>query len=264
MLNKNNSFSSSKDLKGLNCEICFEMYNSENKQPLSLPSCGHTFCSICIKSFQNKCPTCRKSFQENQVQKNYALLSLLNEFGREEEKCSVHKREVDRFCKSCMKLMCSVCHCQHLGSANIISDVNLRDETKEIQKSVMGYQIQEEILREKINTGFQTKIKEIENKEAESRQNIQKALEFETCLIHSEEDQLIWQAEEDAREKIKLIEEQKQKVIETVKKETRAKIEAIEAKHKASLENISSQKTNLISPLKAQNYQILQKIPVFK
>ena len=39
--------------------------------------------------------------------------SLLSPSSGNKEVCSSHKKEIDRFCKACMKTMCSVCICKH-------------------------------------------------------------------------------------------------------------------------------------------------------
>jgi len=36
------------DLEEIKCSICKEIYDTKLKTPVSLPSCGHTFCSSCI------------------------------------------------------------------------------------------------------------------------------------------------------------------------------------------------------------------------
>ena len=39
------------DNKLTECQICFERYNKNNKEPKIL-SCGHTFCKECLMKFQ--------------------------------------------------------------------------------------------------------------------------------------------------------------------------------------------------------------------
>jgi len=45
------------------CEICFIMFNSDDKKPLIL-NCGHTYCSSCLaqirKNDKIECPLDRK------------------------------------------------------------------------------------------------------------------------------------------------------------------------------------------------------------
>jgi len=248
--------------KGGACNICFEAYAPEKRTPLSLP-CGHTVCSSCLKALRNQCPTCRKGFQDSQVQKNYALLEMLEDFikneekfAKNEEKCSVHKREIDRFCKTCMKLMCSVCHCQHIGSAAMISDVNLRDE---IGKSVMEVKSQEKALREKINHEYQAEKKKIEREEANLREEARGTLNSETNFLVSEEEKLIRQAEEIANQKIQLVEKEKQEAISKAKQSTKVKIQTIQARYQTTLDNISSKIKNLFTPIEAKNQQFVSR-----
>lgn len=228
------------------CKICFEVYTSEKRMPLVIP-CGHTICAECLKSLRNQCPHCRTSFQKSQAKRNYALLELLAEFVEKNENCSTHKREIDRFCKACMKLMCSVCHCQHIGSATIISDVNLKDDVK---KFVMEVKSQEKAFGQRIYIDYQIEKRQIERTEDWLKQNAKKALEDETRLLISEEAQLIQQAEETVNQ-----EKEKQEAIEKVKKSTQARIEAVQARHKTELEDISSKIKNLMSSIEAKNQE---------
>ena len=37
------------DLEEIKCSICCEIYDTKLKIPVSLPSCGHTFCLSCVQ-----------------------------------------------------------------------------------------------------------------------------------------------------------------------------------------------------------------------
>ncbi|KAI0792831.1 hypothetical protein C8Q75DRAFT_751625 [Abortiporus biennis] len=55
----------------LRCSICGELYSA----PVSL-SCGHTFCSLCLRdnlSHKQECPTCRQAASESQIRKNIMM-----------------------------------------------------------------------------------------------------------------------------------------------------------------------------------------------
>ncbi|KAI9056907.1 hypothetical protein FKP32DRAFT_1585149 [Trametes sanguinea] len=55
----------------LRCDICRDFYDA----PVSLV-CGHTFCSVCIRSalpVNATCPTCRKAVSESTLRKNVAV-----------------------------------------------------------------------------------------------------------------------------------------------------------------------------------------------
>ena len=58
------------------CEICFENYNKENRLPLNIFPCGHTFCQLCITSLNVKrCPQCNIAFEH--TAKNWAIINLI-------------------------------------------------------------------------------------------------------------------------------------------------------------------------------------------
>lgn len=60
------------------CDICSEPFDHSIRKPFVLSSCGHTYCSWCLKQFNdNKCPQCRKVFKEKNP--NIALLNLIPE-----------------------------------------------------------------------------------------------------------------------------------------------------------------------------------------
>ena len=62
----------------MNCEICFEKYNTEANKPYSLYPCGHTYCKSCLdKLIKKECPTCKRELRDQQV--NYALMAILHE-----------------------------------------------------------------------------------------------------------------------------------------------------------------------------------------
>ncbi|CCD65532.1 RING-type domain-containing protein [Caenorhabditis elegans] len=86
----------------ITCEVCFEVFNHENRPPKLLP-CGHNFCESCIFSLclhqeyylldSIKCPTCRREFTTNtarQAPTNYDLCKILeNLFRRKEQNVTV-------------------------------------------------------------------------------------------------------------------------------------------------------------------------------
>lgn len=62
----------------MNCDICYDDYNSNEKKPFTLVPCGHTFCIKCINSLMSReasCPNCRKKISEKIP--NYGLVGLL-------------------------------------------------------------------------------------------------------------------------------------------------------------------------------------------
>ncbi|KAF3929203.1 hypothetical protein AA313_de0203392 [Arthrobotrys entomopaga] len=62
----------------LGCRICKEYFNA----PV-ITSCGHTFCSLCIRrclSATGKCPTCMTTDEESRLRRNPVARELLNSF----------------------------------------------------------------------------------------------------------------------------------------------------------------------------------------
>lgn len=60
-----------------NCSIC----TTNESFPMMIVLCGHTFCENCIKKI-NKCPICRISFNQFDLQPNYAVCSEQQEHAR--------------------------------------------------------------------------------------------------------------------------------------------------------------------------------------
>ena len=67
------------------CQICFESFNSKQRQPTVLMLCGHTFCLECVNGLKKSpannlpsCPTCRTNIIDQKP--NYALLEMLESF----------------------------------------------------------------------------------------------------------------------------------------------------------------------------------------
>ncbi|CAL4240433.1 unnamed protein product, partial [Meganyctiphanes norvegica] len=53
------------------CQICFNIFNSENRRPRALP-CGHIYCHVCmtkeIRNGKKLCPTCRMRHNAKRVE----------------------------------------------------------------------------------------------------------------------------------------------------------------------------------------------------
>ena len=63
----------------LNCDICCEGYNINDRKPMTVIPCGHTFCLNCLeelKKCEYMCPNDRERITNEKP--NYALLNLLN------------------------------------------------------------------------------------------------------------------------------------------------------------------------------------------
>ena len=66
----------------LSCTICFRPVNGDERAPLILPQCGHTFCNHCIDAaelLRRPCPECRLPINGNapRPRRNYALIHAM-------------------------------------------------------------------------------------------------------------------------------------------------------------------------------------------
>ena len=82
--NKNNRVGTlSEDNEHLiECLICLEKYNDDNKRPKVL-ECGHSLCAKCLNQYFNNtftCPTCKvkpKAASADKININYDFLNLM-------------------------------------------------------------------------------------------------------------------------------------------------------------------------------------------
>jgi len=69
----------------MECQICFEIYDSKSIIPKILTNCGHSFCKICLDRIINKktlvyCPVCREKTNINNkdnLPTNYSLIKII-------------------------------------------------------------------------------------------------------------------------------------------------------------------------------------------
>ena len=149
------------DSSELCCSICEENFEAGIKDPLML-SCGHTFCSNCLKnmvlSSQLFCPEDRspiniKSISE--LPKNFSLLRMLNKNTSKQDNsvCKDHKKPLEFICILDKAKVCANCALfgRHRGHEikpieNIVSDIASKAEClmemlqliEQSQKIVMG------------------------------------------------------------------------------------------------------------------------------
>lgn len=252
-------------METLNCPICFIKYDTTEREAVVLP-CGHTFCSVCTKSANKKCPSCRGEFTEPQVKKNYIIHALLDELNtkviiRSQETCVTHKREIDRFCKFCVKLMCSVCHCLHIGSIDaIISDVNLRDEVQNALESYKDMTNIKESLNLRIDGYIELRKHQIEEKQASYLEKLKECGKTDILKINVEKEAKVQKIEEEAREKIQEIETNKLKVIKQAMETAETKIKEIESQTETLIQNLCSQNECLLETIRDASQNLKQKI----
>lgn len=69
----------------MECQICYEIFDSQSIIPKILTNCGHSFCKICIERIINKktlvsCPVCRERTiitQKESLPTNYSLIKII-------------------------------------------------------------------------------------------------------------------------------------------------------------------------------------------
>jgi len=63
----------------ITCSICLEIYNDNDKLPLMLTTCSHTFCKSCLTQQNHRqCALCRTALTSNNFLKNLTITELLN------------------------------------------------------------------------------------------------------------------------------------------------------------------------------------------
>jgi len=63
----------------ITCSICLEIYNDNDRIPLMLTTCSHTFCKSCLTQQNHRqCALCRTALTSNNFLKNLTITELLN------------------------------------------------------------------------------------------------------------------------------------------------------------------------------------------
>jgi hypothetical protein len=67
----------------ITCERCEEYFNENDRTPLILPDCGHTFCEYCVADLlenEKACPNCNqeiKSVDPTKFMRNQKIIDIL-------------------------------------------------------------------------------------------------------------------------------------------------------------------------------------------
>ena len=152
----------------MECEICSEKYDTEDRKPRNLP-CGHSFCTVCCKQlYQVKeitCPRCRQKVFNKYAEElpvNYPMLDMISsvvEGGdaaaasnnkklssqKKEEsqessphagRCLEARAEIYKHCAYCNLWLCKQCsRIDHKRPECLLTP--FRDTLKEMQQSSM-------------------------------------------------------------------------------------------------------------------------------
>jgi hypothetical protein len=108
----------------MDCDICCEPYENDQREPKILTQCGHTLCTSCIESLRRisgndlTCPQCRVVTSISQIRTNFAIKGLMEQSGAtgkhntlpDRPGCVSHADEpVTVFCIPCKQFICKEC-----------------------------------------------------------------------------------------------------------------------------------------------------------
>ncbi|CAL4125533.1 unnamed protein product, partial [Meganyctiphanes norvegica] len=125
-------------MEDLQCAVCSEDYEASTREPVMLPSCGHTFCRPCLANLESNgpldCPSCRKRHawpMVHELPSNFIALSLLDSKKAKKcsesdtsETCQWHRDQLGLWCQECQQTMCGVCFFEtHQGKGHTVLKV---------------------------------------------------------------------------------------------------------------------------------------------
>ena len=115
----------------LTCESCEERFNEEDRKPVILPDCGHTFCEACVSKILHMTPcicpneACRREVIQKDPStylRNHKILQLITNSGMSAKNpatplgdenfvyCPRHyDKPIEYFCKLCTLTVCVKC-----------------------------------------------------------------------------------------------------------------------------------------------------------
>lgn len=110
-------------MNNIKCLICNKNFNLQEKKPLILPKCGHTFCSSCLHSLLSKnekffCPEEKTEYSNikkiSDLPPNNMILKILQETEQPKKKekkniCPKHNKILEYYCLSDNKQICALC-----------------------------------------------------------------------------------------------------------------------------------------------------------
>ena len=184
------------------CEICFNDYDSTKHIPRIIPTCGHTYCDVCIQVYLNsnnrifKCPKDQIINNNSNIEsypKNYDFAKLLEKNKlRSSDRCSIHNKRLKLYDADTKELLCSDCTYDGVHSKHeILNETIFRTKVEDkvatfgdwaqrleeprpaIQKMIEEKKI---VLRNEINTFFEQVKSTLENKKNQMFQVIDDSL----------------------------------------------------------------------------------------
>lgn len=260
----------------MECSLCFETYNDEERKPRNL-DCGHTFCEDCIyhtfTMSRISCPTCRTITYKvpSALQINYIAAEIARHAREERKKksfCDVHKVEPIRFyCNSCDVNMCVECIVSHSGHYFVRQDESvevmkkkanvMREEVDSIiqklytQKTDLIYQMDRLAEREQrdlefIDAEFDEILQALNNRRRMMKENYKRLISHEAKKLENE----LYNHDH----KSELIEQEKQKLHYTLSQlHTMKDCDVREGNYQAimheHLESIENMRKFMLSPI---------------
>ena len=139
--------------KALECPICYQEYDLEQRMPMVLVDCGHTICQYCLNYLINeddsKCPLDKKAFRRKDISLfpvNFSLKGVIEE-NLEWDRCKQDGEKIEFICKTDKCRVCLGCwhHDKHQGHVLISVDdakaefENKRQELESALKMINDY-----------------------------------------------------------------------------------------------------------------------------
>ena len=113
------------------CAVCFEEYDHEERVPLMLISCGHTFCRCCLMLLPEplRCPYCMnlESHSLSELPKNILIYQIQAQLNPNEVDMCRHE-DLLFYCKICKYPLCLNCVVKHSNHGLVnLSDPQLKE-----------------------------------------------------------------------------------------------------------------------------------------
>jgi len=133
--------------KALECSICYQGYDLDQRVPMVLVNCGHTICQYCLKQLiqenNPKCPLDKKLLRQRDMSQfpiNFSLKGVIEEM-LEWDRCREDGEKIEFICKTDTCKVCSQCwhYEKHQGHSRIkVEEVKSESEYKkqELEKAL--------------------------------------------------------------------------------------------------------------------------------
>jgi hypothetical protein len=160
------------------CKGCEKKFDLKKYQPLILPKCGHTYCSVCISNQINKngfmiCPMDKQSYRDMKLDSFPLNKEMTGFFSTQQKKiCKTHDKVLDYFCLTDKLEICALCglfgeHKDHKITTTVELNDIIKKKINKIDNEIKNFKYLQDIKNaETINDLIMNKITEVlkENK----------------------------------------------------------------------------------------------------